>query len=283
MISLALAIAASSSARLLVSCSNSSALLMQSWWRSASAVMSPLRSLVVMPRSPSAAAFFSPDAAMLPFASDISLLPNLISSCRDCCIISKACRSAVSLSRASESCACAFSSMSWSTSTMPPLWPSYVAAAGAPGSASSDRCWVCTRAASFEASPVSIMLAETITERASARLLALWICIMDAPCFFISRSRMPTARSMVSAISMSSFSEAAKASPSFARISVAAFRSCSSTLISPLSFSISTVREPMSASSSVMVAESSFTSALPVLISKEISLERSSHHSANSS
>merc|ERR1719183_3071376 len=76
MISLALANAANSSPRLLVSASKSSAFVMQSWWRPPKALVSSARSLEETSRSPSATPFFSSLWALLFLASAVFFFGN---------------------------------------------------------------------------------------------------------------------------------------------------------------------------------------------------------------
>mmetsp|Transcript_12009 Transcript_12009/g.30215 ORF Transcript_12009/g.30215 Transcript_12009/m.30215 type:complete len:266 (-) Transcript_12009:259-1056(-) len=261
---LALANAASSSPRLFVSASNSSAFVIQSWCKSDRPLISPARSLDVTWRSPSKAAFFSPAAAIPSFASFNSLLLYLISSFKDCSNISKAWVSCVSFFRAASSWSSDFSRRSVSVSKIPPLWLSYTAPAGAPMSSSSLE--LCTSAVSRLASEVVIAEAETKTLSACATLAAFFNCNMEAPPF-ISRSMMPMARCKVSMISDNSFSSATKASFSLARISVAAFTSASSMAISPESCSTLACKAPTVASSWAIAACNSATSAFPVLMS----------------
>mmetsp|Transcript_8559 Transcript_8559/g.23872 ORF Transcript_8559/g.23872 Transcript_8559/m.23872 type:complete len:282 (+) Transcript_8559:1145-1990(+) len=280
MASLAPAMAPSSSPRLFVSPSKSSAFVMHSWCKSESPATSVARSLEVIARSPSAADFFSLAAAWPSLASAISLLANWISSFRPCSIISKACRSFVSLLRISWSWPSASSKRSVSVWTMSPLWLSYTAPAGAPASPSSDE--VCTRAAMRSPSAVLSIDARTNEPMDCAKLVAPLSWSMEAPPFFNSRSKMPTARWRVSTTSMSSRSEASKTVCSLVRMSVAEFKSASSTWMSPASASIFAVSEPMVASPWAMTASSSPASDLPVLTSCWRVFERSSHHSENS-
>mmetsp|Transcript_68421 Transcript_68421/g.193220 ORF Transcript_68421/g.193220 Transcript_68421/m.193220 type:complete len:285 (+) Transcript_68421:1147-2001(+) len=282
MITFAFAIAANSSPRLFVSDSKSSALVMHSRCMSPSAVVSLSRSLEVTPKSPSAPAFFSAAAAMFCWDAFISLSPNLISSVRDCFNISKACRSWVSFLRAPSSWSSAFSSRSDSTSTIPPLWPLYAAAAGVPGGASSSSLELCTKEARRLESAVLNMEPCTSTAKACVNVPAFLSWAMEAPPFLSSRSKMPIARWRVPTTSTSSFSSAAKSVDSFALIPVAALRSASSTERSPASFSTLAPKAPMVEASWAMAAFSSSTWPLPVLISKVRLLERSSHHSENS-
>mmetsp|Transcript_72915 Transcript_72915/g.211068 ORF Transcript_72915/g.211068 Transcript_72915/m.211068 type:complete len:250 (+) Transcript_72915:1005-1754(+) len=189
----AVARAVSSSPRLFVSASKSSARVMHSWCRSARPLVSDASSLEVLDNSPSALDFFSPAAAMPALASSISFSPYRISSFNDCSMRSKACWSCVSFFRASSSCVSASSKRSERTCTMFPLWLSYTAAAGAPGSSSSPRELLWRNAEIWLASAVVSLEASTSTDRACPKLPALFNCTMDAPpC--ISRSRIPTAR-----------------------------------------------------------------------------------------
>mmetsp|Transcript_72890 Transcript_72890/g.193613 ORF Transcript_72890/g.193613 Transcript_72890/m.193613 type:complete len:301 (+) Transcript_72890:491-1393(+) len=196
--------ALSSSLRLLVSASKSSALVMQLWWRSASVVVSSLSSPEVTFRSPSEVAFRSPLAARPCLASASSLAAYFIASSRLCFRSSKLCSELVSFFRASPSCSSAFSWRSSRVPTIPPLWPSYTVAAGAPRLPSSA-CWeLWISAVSCFASAEVSAEASTSTPRASAMLFAPCNCIIDAPPFCISFSRMPTARCSVSMTSASS-------------------------------------------------------------------------------
>mmetsp|Transcript_102872 Transcript_102872/g.330051 ORF Transcript_102872/g.330051 Transcript_102872/m.330051 type:complete len:204 (-) Transcript_102872:710-1321(-) len=121
MISLALAMAASSSPRLLVSDSKSSALVMQSWWRVCLASMSVANSLEVTSRSPSAVDFFSELTAISIFAASMSLFANLISSFRLCSNIWKLCIAVVSFLRESSNCPSALSVRPCKVSKRSPL------------------------------------------------------------------------------------------------------------------------------------------------------------------
>mmetsp|Transcript_105568 Transcript_105568/g.278804 ORF Transcript_105568/g.278804 Transcript_105568/m.278804 type:complete len:533 (+) Transcript_105568:587-2185(+) len=280
---LASARALSSSARDLVSSSKSCALDRQFWWRSSFVAMSVSSSLDVTARSPSAVAFACPLAAMPFLASSRSLLPNLMESSSDCFSISKLWVSAVSVFRAPSSCSWALSKRLWSTSTIPPLWPSYTAASGAPASSrlseSSSPCVACAKLASLLASAELKTEACTIAEIACTTLLTpLGSCSIAAPCF----DRRLTARSSVPMMSTSSFSSASKSAFSFDLISTAALRSASSVARLAASSSTFVLSDAVVAASSSIFALSSWTSALPVVISKPRFLERSSHHSENS-
>mmetsp|Transcript_49010 Transcript_49010/g.136322 ORF Transcript_49010/g.136322 Transcript_49010/m.136322 type:complete len:280 (-) Transcript_49010:219-1058(-) len=278
MTSFALAMAASSSPRLFVSASKSSALVMHSWWRSPKDLTSAASSLEVTPRSPSALAFVAPAPAMPALASSISFWPYLISSLRDCCNISKAWVSAVSFFLAASSCSSASSMRPVNVSTMLSLWLSYTAPAGAPTSSPP----LCTNAVILRASAVLIAEAWTKAFMACTRPAAFFNCSIAEPPFLISRSMMEMARWRVSTVSESSFSDAAKAACSVSRMCIAALRSASSVESSEASFSKRASREETSDSAFAMVALRSATSPSPVLISKESCLERSSHHSENS-
>mmetsp|Transcript_28501 Transcript_28501/g.72106 ORF Transcript_28501/g.72106 Transcript_28501/m.72106 type:complete len:268 (+) Transcript_28501:459-1262(+) len=253
---------------------------MHSWCKSARAVVSPERSFDVTSKSPSEEAFFSLAAAIPSFASCNSLLLYFISSFKDCSSISKAWRSLVSLFRAASNCSSDLSRRSVRVSMMPPLWLSYTAPAGAPTSASSLE--LCNKAVKRCASAVLSDDASTSTLNACTMLFAPFNCSMDAPPF-ISRSKIPTARRTTSMVSANSFSSARKASCSLPRISVAALRSASSVDNSPESFSTFVSRDLILAASFEIAACSSATSAFPVFISCPNVLERSSHHSENSS
>mmetsp|Transcript_72749 Transcript_72749/g.187704 ORF Transcript_72749/g.187704 Transcript_72749/m.187704 type:complete len:351 (-) Transcript_72749:16-1068(-) len=279
---LASASAFSSSARLLVSASKSCDLAMQSWCSVPLVSMSSASSLEVTSRSPSAVDLVSPCEASAFFVAARSFSAYLISSRSDWAIISKACLLDISLVRASSSCSLALSRRFSSASMMPPPWPLYTAAAGAPTSSLSSSSLLspfCTSAVSFAASCEPIMEASTMALRACIRPLAFWTCTIAAPCFFISRSRMPMARSMVLMMSMDSFSATAKSATSFSRMLVAAFRSASLVPMLAASSSILADAADASAVELSIVAFSSSTSALPVLISKPTFRERSSHHS----
>mmetsp|Transcript_6073 Transcript_6073/g.19521 ORF Transcript_6073/g.19521 Transcript_6073/m.19521 type:complete len:218 (+) Transcript_6073:1306-1959(+) len=216
----------------------------------------------------------------------MSLLENLMLSSRDWTVISKLCLAAVSFFRASASCDSAFSRRPSRVETMSPPWPSYTAAAGAPRmeseELSSEPCAACTSAVSF--APSLVLSAEAWTRRLSAwvTLAASFSCIMDAPPFCISRSRMPMARFSISMTSVSSFSSARKSADSLARTAFAAFRSAWSEAMLPDIFSILALREPMRAVSLEMAASRSVAWALEVLMSKPSCFDRSSQNSANS-
>mmetsp|Transcript_23071 Transcript_23071/g.49132 ORF Transcript_23071/g.49132 Transcript_23071/m.49132 type:complete len:218 (-) Transcript_23071:107-760(-) len=170
---------------------------------------------------------------------------------------------------------------------MPPLWPLYTAAAGAPRlksdswSLSSEPCELCTNAVSRPASAELNTEAFTITLNACVMLPAFFNCTKE-PLLAISFSRSPMARCKVSMISESSFDSAPKSAASLPRISVAALRSASSVLMSAESCSTLVLKELVRADSASIVAFKLETSPFPVLISKPRFLERSSHHSENS-
>mmetsp|Transcript_96094 Transcript_96094/g.253782 ORF Transcript_96094/g.253782 Transcript_96094/m.253782 type:complete len:352 (+) Transcript_96094:1013-2068(+) len=279
---LAVARALSSSPRLFTSASKSSAFSMQLECSVAFASWSACRSLDVAARSPSAVAF-APWLAARPFlASSMSLSPFLISSARPCFSISKLWTLAVSALRSPSSCFSAFSSKSLRASMMPPLCPSYVDAAGAPESSSSE-FMVCSSPLSLLASVELSNDARTITERACVTLAVFLSCTNAAPpALAISRSRMLMARFSVSTISISSPSSASKSACSFSRMVVAALRSAVSLASSPARSSTFALNISMLAVSFSTEALSSATSASAVLISKPSSRARSSHHSENS-
>mmetsp|Transcript_14869 Transcript_14869/g.39653 ORF Transcript_14869/g.39653 Transcript_14869/m.39653 type:complete len:232 (-) Transcript_14869:15-710(-) len=164
---------------------------------------------------------------------------------------------------------------------IPPLWPWYTAAAGAPGSAPSspDCCICCSRPVSLPASEELIREAWTIAVRACVRAPAPFSCSMDAPCL----SRMPMALSRVSMMSMSSAFSAEKSADSFSLMKVEALRSASSVAICCARSSAFAVRELTMAVSSLMMALRSWISDFEVLISNARFLLLSSHHSENSS
>mmetsp|Transcript_1887 Transcript_1887/g.5360 ORF Transcript_1887/g.5360 Transcript_1887/m.5360 type:complete len:247 (-) Transcript_1887:343-1083(-) len=240
---LAVARALSSSPRLFVSASKSWALSRQLAFRSPLTSRSSASSFEVTSRSPSAFAFAWPLWAMPFLASERSEFPNLISSVRLCFSVSKLFLELVSSFRSESSWDLALSRRSPRTSMMPPLWPWYTSASGAPRSSSSSpcpACWEpCTSAASFFSSAVLSREAWTIARRAPTTPPSPAIWSMEAPApLAISFSRMPIARSRVPTTSESSASSAAKSLCSFARISVAAFRSASSRASSAASSSI---------------------------------------------
>mmetsp|Transcript_102853 Transcript_102853/g.329959 ORF Transcript_102853/g.329959 Transcript_102853/m.329959 type:complete len:325 (-) Transcript_102853:87-1061(-) len=265
MTSLAFAMAANSSPRLLVSASKSSALVRHSWCRDPLASTSVANSLEVASRSPSAPAFFSEAAAISCFASSISLVANLISSSKLCFNMSKFCTAVVSFLRRSSSCASALSDKPCKVSKMLPLWPSYDATDGAPKASanslllSSDDDVCCTNAESFVASDVPIKEACTMMSKALTKLSALLSCTNAAPPLFISRSMMPEAREIVSMVSMSSFSSALKSFSSCSRIFFAPARSASSVLMEATRSSTFEVCEEMVAISSASAAFNSST------------------------
>mmetsp|Transcript_6078 Transcript_6078/g.19552 ORF Transcript_6078/g.19552 Transcript_6078/m.19552 type:complete len:237 (+) Transcript_6078:1186-1896(+) len=234
---------------------------MQSLCRSARDVVSTRMSFVVTSRSPCAVALLSPLWASPAFALAMSLLANRMLSSSDCTAISKLCFAAVSFFLASSSCDSAFSKRLSRVEMMSLLWPSYTAAAGAPrlasAESSSERCAACTSAVSLAPSLELIAEAWTRMLNASVTLAASFSCIMDAPPFCISFSRMPTARFSMSMTSVSSFSSALKSDDSLARTSLAAFSSPSSEATLPASSSIFALREPARAVSLAMVASSS--------------------------
>mmetsp|Transcript_14872 Transcript_14872/g.39667 ORF Transcript_14872/g.39667 Transcript_14872/m.39667 type:complete len:225 (-) Transcript_14872:41-715(-) len=164
---------------------------------------------------------------------------------------------------------------------IPPLWPWYTAAAGAPGSAPSspDCCICCSRPVSLPASEELIREAWTIAVRACVRAPAPFSCSMDAPCL----SRMPMALSRVSMMSMSSAFSAEKSADSFSLMKVEALRSASSVAICCARSSAFAVRELTMAVSSLMMALRSWISDFEVLISNARFLLLSSHHSENDS
>mmetsp|Transcript_62711 Transcript_62711/g.164490 ORF Transcript_62711/g.164490 Transcript_62711/m.164490 type:complete len:252 (-) Transcript_62711:235-990(-) len=250
--------------------------------------MSSARSLEVTSSSPSAVAFFSALADKSVLASVMSFVANSISSVRDCFSISKLCLAVVSLVLALSSWSFAFSRRLSRVSTMEPPWCLYTAGSGAPRessespSASATAALPCTSAVSLAASCEPSIEASTRTLTASRTLLAFCSWSMAPPPLRISRSRMPMARSIVEMMSTSSVSDAAKSATSFARMAIAAFRSASLVAMLEANSSILADAADASAEALSMVAFSSLTSDLPVLISKLRSLERSSHHSANS-
>mmetsp|Transcript_117649 Transcript_117649/g.240587 ORF Transcript_117649/g.240587 Transcript_117649/m.240587 type:complete len:243 (-) Transcript_117649:237-965(-) len=186
-----------------------------------------------MARSPSAAAFFSPLAAMPCFASPKSFVANLISSSNDCFSIPKLCVEVVSFFLASASWSLAFSRMSSSVSTMELLWLAYTVGSGAPkpSLSSSAPCALCTRALSLAAPWDPSMEDSTMRRIASVTLPAFPSCTIAAPSpaepLRASRSRIATARSSALITSSNSFSAAAKSASSVLRIVVAALRSAS--------------------------------------------------------
>mmetsp|Transcript_92030 Transcript_92030/g.233991 ORF Transcript_92030/g.233991 Transcript_92030/m.233991 type:complete len:289 (+) Transcript_92030:1146-2012(+) len=287
MITFAFAIAANSSPRLFVSDSKSSALVMHSWCKSALAARSAFKSVEVVSRSPSAVALASLLCARPILAASRSLFAFLISSDKLCFNISKFWRFAVSVFLATSSWLLAFSERSFKVPTMFPLWLSYTAASGAPGSesVSVSESWleVCTSAASLEPSAALITEASTMAESAEAKLLAFFTWSMDAPPLAISRSKMPVARSSMLMVSTSSDSSAEKSARSLSRISVAALRSASSVAMSPAKSSILAVCSAAEDVLWAMEACKLSTSAEPVLISWPNSRARSSHHSEYSS
>mmetsp|Transcript_4158 Transcript_4158/g.12702 ORF Transcript_4158/g.12702 Transcript_4158/m.12702 type:complete len:236 (+) Transcript_4158:262-969(+) len=164
------------------------------------------------------------------------------------------------------------------------LWLEYTVAAGAPRESlsSPSRCVPCTRAVRVEASWEPNMEASIITCKACRRLPAFWTCSMEGPPLRASRSSTAIARSSAPMTSTSSFSEAPKSASSFFLISVAAFRSASLVAMPAAVSSIFVARASDMDEAWTMEAWSSSASALAVFTSYCRFLERSSHHSLNS-
>mmetsp|Transcript_92595 Transcript_92595/g.244422 ORF Transcript_92595/g.244422 Transcript_92595/m.244422 type:complete len:253 (+) Transcript_92595:1509-2267(+) len=170
--------------------------------------------------------------------------------------------------------------MSSRTSTMPPLFDSYAAAAGAPcwtsSSASSAWSWACTKAASFCLSAAEKEAPSMMTDKA---------CKVPAMAEESNWAKEPpfaktlVARSKASTASMSSFSPAWNSAFSFPRMPLAPLSSLSLFAMTPASSSTFAVATSMSEPNLVMEDSSRDLSALAVWISWSLFLVTSSHHS----
>mmetsp|Transcript_93022 Transcript_93022/g.287097 ORF Transcript_93022/g.287097 Transcript_93022/m.287097 type:complete len:227 (-) Transcript_93022:73-753(-) len=164
------------------------------------------------------------------------------------------------------------------------LWLEYTVACGAPSRSLSSPsfCAFCTRAVSVLASWEPIIDASIMACTALRRPSAFSTCNIAAPPLRACLSNTAMARSSAPTTSVSSFSAAAKSASSALRISPAALRSASLVAIFPEVSSISAESALTVEEASSIDAFNSSTCPAAVFTSNCRFLDRSSHHSLNS-
>mmetsp|Transcript_13225 Transcript_13225/g.35822 ORF Transcript_13225/g.35822 Transcript_13225/m.35822 type:complete len:260 (+) Transcript_13225:1484-2263(+) len=186
--------------------------------------------------------------------------------------------------RRSDSSFSALALRSSSTSMMPLLCDLYAAGSGAPASSSSDWSCACTNATRVFLSAVATPAASTMELRAPTRFVMLEAstCMKAAGFLAISFSMMPIARVTASTVSTSSASASSNSFASFSRTRVASLSSSSAFAIFPARSSIAPSDASMSLAAFSMVAFSSSTLVLAVLMTYCCCFVVSSHHSSYS-